>query len=95
MIDPVSASTVQTANAAAMKTDQVPKKAAVSVKEAAPKVQAAVKEAVARVPLVRIDTVDLSLPAQARLMQLQGLTVSQIALKLELDNETVARYIGE
>jgi DNA-binding NarL/FixJ family response regulator len=94
MIDPISSSSVQAAKAAAVKTEKVPEKAAVSMKEAAPKAPVAAQNTAAQTPLVMIDTVDLSLPAQARLMQQQGLTVNQIALKLELDNETVSRYIG-
>lgn len=39
------------------------------------------------------DTVDISVPAQARLLRMQGLSVVEIALQLRLDVPTVNQYL--
>jgi hypothetical protein len=71
----------------------VEEKAAAPVKEAAPKAPVVAKEILAKVTPAKVDTVNLSIPAQARLMQQQGLTIDQIALRLDLDRPTVSRYL--
>jgi hypothetical protein len=95
MIDPISTTNLQTAKVAPVKTEKIQEKPAVAVKETAPKAPVIAKDAAAKITLAKMDTIDLSMPAQARLMQQQGLTVDQIALKLELDTTTVSRYLGE
>jgi len=94
MIDPISTGNVQVSMVAAVKPEKVPEKAASLDKEPAVKVQTVSKETLDKIPMIQLDTVDLSLPAQARLMQQQGLTINQIAVKLELDIMTITRYLG-
>jgi DNA-binding NarL/FixJ family response regulator len=83
MIDSIPAGSVSTVNPVA-KPGKTPEKPAVAVQETA-----------AKATTVQGDTVDLSIPAQVRLMQQQGLTVNQIAVKLDVSVQTVSQYLGE
>jgi hypothetical protein len=40
------------------------------------------------------DTVELSLPAQARQLKLEGQSINEIAYKLSLPVQTVSQYLG-
>ena len=93
MIDPVAPNSVQPAKTTA-KTEKVQEKARAPRHQTAPKAPVVAKEAAAKVPLAKVDTVDLTMPAQARLMQQQGLTANQIALRLDLDIDVVSRYLA-
>lgn len=42
----------------------------------------------------KTDTVEISVPAHARLLRQKGLSVNEIAFRLRLDVETVDRYLG-
>lgn len=93
MIDPITTANVQAAKSAPVKPEKAHEQPAARLKTATAKVQTAVKGSVSKVPQLQLDAVDLSLPAQARMMQQQGLTINQISVRLELDETTVTRYL--
>jgi hypothetical protein len=97
MIDPISTANVQILQAvktAPVKAEKVQEQPTDSVKASAPRVQTVSKETLVKAPPMQLDMVDLSLPAQARLMQQQGLTIHQIAVRMDLDSMTISRYLG-
>jgi hypothetical protein len=70
-----------------------PARPAARTEKAPPATTAPVKEASETVTVSKVDTLQLSVPVQARLLQLQGMAADQIALRLDLDILTVSRYL--
>jgi hypothetical protein len=71
----------------------LPARPAARTEKAAQTATTPMKEAVEKAAAAKVDTLQLSVPVQARLLKLQGATADQIALRLDLDILTVSRYL--
>lgn len=60
------------------------------IKPAEPKAPAVTVQPIAP----RTDTVEISIPAQARQLKQEGQSINEIAYKLSLSVETVSQYLG-